>query len=462
MNHRTVESRTQRTLHPPGTAPHSHSQLQPPPKLIQGPNGQPAAASGAEKTERLLATVLVFYRDAMLNPLADSIPPPFYQDLQAHVQSNSPQATQFVSRGDSALERQSGDIALGSAARPSKWTLVEYLFYTIVNLQRPQLSPRNAIEKNAKAVFNVMVASIVEGAPVQDCERLLLLCIHLKDTEKCYPLRGLAGDICLDMARESALPYFARTSILRFILGPADFLMHHLETRIRLTDNISRLLREDSCEDLEFWTLVQRIARKIGLRRPTSALEQLKCRLYHYLDLVVSDPRVYCTQEKLIACMPLSQWKSAMNQDLVLYFYLRDHKYQMLLFLDTVRILGLNIRLFKPGDTQRAILGYQELENEAIIQQDLVYRQLSVPAADKQISATDEPNQDKLSAQEQVERTLEVFLDALEPTSEIQQTLCHASGQAVKHSGAYPPAANRDVDNSPDPTGLQGTGGQLQ
>lgn len=58
------------------------------------------------------------------------------------------------------------------------------------------------------------------------------------------PLRVLAGDICLDMAEGGSLPYFARTSILRFILGPADFIMHHLETRIRLTDIITHLVRQ--------------------------------------------------------------------------------------------------------------------------------------------------------------------------------------------------------------------------
>ncbi|KAF9950208.1 hypothetical protein BGZ70_001459 [Mortierella alpina] len=381
----------------------------------------------------------------MINPLADSIPPPFFDELQAHVQSNPPLPCQFVSKGDSTLEQQSIDIALGSDASRSGWTLVDYLFYTIVNLQRPQLSPRNAIERNAKAVFNVVVASIVEGAPVQGCERLLLLCIHLKDTQNCYPLRGLAGDICLDMARENSLPYFARTSILRFIIGPADFIMHHLETRIRLTDVMTTLLREDFCEDLEFWTLVQRIARKIGLRRPTSALEQLKCRFYRYLDLVVVDPRMYCTQEKLTTYMTLPQWISAVNQDLILYLYLRDHKHQMLLFLETIRILGLNVSLFEPGDTQRALLENQELENEAMIQLALAHRQILACVNDSQIHATKVPNQAQLSAQGQVERTLQVILETLEPSSEIQETLCHASSLIVKTIAASTVNASREA-----------------
>ncbi|KAF9292531.1 hypothetical protein BGZ68_003437 [Mortierella alpina] len=433
MNHRTVESRIQRTHHHSVTALHPRSLQQPQSKPTQGQqHGQPAKASGAEKTERLLATALVFYRDAMINPLADSTPPPFYQELQAHVQSNPPLACQPISKGDSDLERKSADIALGSAAGPSRWTLVEYLFYTIVNLQRPQLSRRNAIEKNARAVFNVMVASIVEGAPVQDCERLLLLCIHLKDTENCYPLRVLAGDICLDMAEGGSLPYFARTSILRFILGPADFIMHHLETRIRLTDIITHLLRENNDEDLEFWTLVQRIAKKIGLRRSTPALDRLKYRLYCYLRLVAADPRLFCTQEKITAYMTLPQWKSALNQDLVMYFYLRDYRHQMLLFLDTVRILGLKVSLFEPGDIQRAILENHDLENEAMIQLALVRRQISACMTDSQIHTKEEPSQEKLSAQGQVERTLEVILEAIEPASEIQETLSHASIQTVK------------------------------
>ncbi|CAO3568514.1 unnamed protein product [Mortierella alpina] len=430
MNHRTAELRIQ-----PGTALHSRSHHQPQSKLTQGHHGHhghPAKASRAEKAEQLLATVLVFYRDAMSNPLADSVPPPFFQELQAHVHSNPPLPFQFVSKGDSTLEQQSADIALGSDASRSGWSLVDYLFYTIVNLQRPQLSPRDAIERNAKAVFNVVVASIVEGAPVQDCERLLLLCIHLKDTQNCYPLRGLAGDICLDMARENSLPFFARTAILRFILGPADFIMHHLETRIRLTEDMTTLLREDSCEDLEFWTLVQRIARKIGLHRPTSALEQLKCRFYRYLDLVVADPRMYCTKERLTAYMSLPQWKSAVNQDLVLYLYIQDYKHQMLLFLETIRILGLKVSLFEPGDTQRALLENQDLENEAMIQLALAHRQICACANDREIHATEVFNQVQLSAHGQVERTLQLIFEHLEPTSEIQETLCDASSLIVK------------------------------
>lgn len=124
--------------------------------------------------------------------------------------------------------------------------------------------------------------------------------------------------------------------------------------------------------------------------------------------------------------MPLPQWKSALNQDLVLYFYLRDHKHQMLLFLDTMRILGLTLSLFEPGNTQRTILENHELEDEAMIQLALVHRQI------RAMEEKDEPNQAKLSAQGQVERTLEVILEALEPTSGLQETLYHPSRLIVK------------------------------
>ncbi|KAG0017228.1 hypothetical protein BGZ80_008512 [Entomortierella chlamydospora] len=60
-------------------------------------------------------------------------------------------------------------------------------------------------------------------------------------------------------------------------------------------------LQQDACEDIEFRALVLRIAKKIGVAKLKSLLEQRKARLYYYLDHVISDPTRYSQQENIIA-----------------------------------------------------------------------------------------------------------------------------------------------------------------
>jgi hypothetical protein len=57
------------------------------------------------------------------------------------------------------------------------------------------------------------------------------------------PLRNLACAICLELVCEDSLPLYARTFVLRYILGPASMMLHHLETRISLSEKILRLVR---------------------------------------------------------------------------------------------------------------------------------------------------------------------------------------------------------------------------
>lgn len=44
------------------------------------------------------------------------------------------------------------------------------------------------------------------------------------------------------MTVEESLPLYARTSMLKFILGPAEFVLHHLETRIQLSEKVDILV----------------------------------------------------------------------------------------------------------------------------------------------------------------------------------------------------------------------------
>ncbi|KAG0318808.1 hypothetical protein BGZ97_003249 [Linnemannia gamsii] len=112
--------------------------------------------------------------------------------------------------------------------------MIEFLLWTITNLRKPLVSFKHSIEANARAVFNIVIASIIDGAG----------------------------------------------------------------------------LLKNSYEDVEFRSLVQRVAKKIGSRPPVSPLEQLKFRMYQYLQGTVSDPSRYIRPE-LIAkvsskCDPFS------------------------------------------------------------------------------------------------------------------------------------------------------------
>ncbi|KAG0371409.1 hypothetical protein BGZ54_000036 [Gamsiella multidivaricata] len=302
MNHRKIAARN--LVNNPRIDLHSSTrpvkQHQRPVINNVGPHDRTKDTAGVEQADRLLAAILVFYKDAIINSIAPLYLPSLLKDLAAYIKSVPPQTTQLISKGSTDLENDSANVVLAAIDSEMLIPLTDRLFHAIVNLSRPCSSFKESIELNAGAIFNVVIASIMEGSETHDCERLLTLCIYLKDTENCYPLRSLASTVCLDVISVSSLPLYARTSILRFILGPANFILHHLETRIVLSQRIQDLLQEDLYDDIEFRSAVKRIARKIGLRKPSSIYEQQKCRLYRYLDLVVLDPTGYC-QKDIIA-----------------------------------------------------------------------------------------------------------------------------------------------------------------
>ncbi|KAF9090456.1 hypothetical protein BGX23_005954 [Mortierella sp. AD031] len=351
MNHKVVvESRTRITAINP--THNQHTPLYTSPHSNHGDQSttQPENESDAEKADRLLAAMLLFYKETSTVPLInqnrsnkgnDSSPtPPLFHELHSFTQQHS-LAQKFISRGDSAKEQQSAMVALSTASwaiESSNITIIDYLFWTIAN---------------AQAVFNVVIASIIEGALVRGCEKLLFLCFHLKDIDSCYPLRTLAASICIEMTCEGSLPLYARTSILKFILGPAEFILHHLETRIQLSDKIKTLLRKSSFDNIEFRSLVQRIAKKIGLQSPVSTLEQLKFRMYQYLDHVVFDPEHFTRPKRITEYMPAMHWVTLLEHDHIVSCYLTQFRPQMLLFLETIRTMDITPTL---TDADRPII----------------------------------------------------------------------------------------------------------
>ncbi|KAF9129335.1 hypothetical protein BGW39_004249 [Mortierella sp. 14UC] len=101
-------------------------------------------------------------------------------------------------------------------------------------------------------------------------------------------------------------------------------------------------LLKNSYEDVEFRSLVQRVAKKIGSRQPTSTLEQLKFRMYHYLGNAVRDPLRYIRPELISKCMPVTHWATLLHRDYIVSCYMDEYKPQMLLFLDIIRIMGIS------------------------------------------------------------------------------------------------------------------------
>ncbi|KAG0090611.1 hypothetical protein BGZ92_002574, partial [Podila epicladia] len=223
--------------------------------------------------EKLLASLLVYYKEAA-SPFSPQ--PPVLRELQTFIASAKTIPHQYSSDG-SELEKQSFDLATDSSVLSSSVILVDRIFHVVVNLHRPSMAYIRSVEINAKAVFNVMIASMIDGVPkTDDCERLLMLCIHLKDVSNRYPLRVLAINICFEMLEQQLLPVSARKSILRFVLGPADFIMHHLEWRISLLERVDHLIKDNSYDDIEFRALLRRISNKLGVESPTTQIEKDK------------------------------------------------------------------------------------------------------------------------------------------------------------------------------------------
>ncbi|KAG0037964.1 hypothetical protein BGZ82_001420 [Podila clonocystis] len=314
--------------------------------------------------EKLLASLLVYYKDAT-TPLLPH--PPVLRDLQTFIASAKDISLHYSSEG-TELEKQSFDLATDSSVLASSVTLVDRIFNVVVNLHRPSMTHVRSAEINAKAVFNVMIASMIDGvSKMDDCERLLVLCIHLKDTSDRYPLRVLAINNCFEMLEQQLLPVSVRKSILRFVLGPADFVMHHLEWRISLLERVNQLIKDNSYDDIEFRALLRRIANKLGVENPTAQIEKDKVKLYSYLELVVLDPVIYTSLDTVSKKMSAAQWTDIMRQDLIIHLYLTEFRPQLLLFIETLRVFGVTYSPYTPGLVHMEALG-KHLGSHIVIQ----------------------------------------------------------------------------------------------
>ncbi|KAF9358605.1 hypothetical protein BGX34_008867 [Mortierella sp. NVP85] len=245
------------------------------------------------------------------------------------------------------------------------------------------------------------------------------------------PLRNLACTICLELVCEDSLPLYARTFVLRYILGPASMMLHHLETRIALSEKILRLLQEDSYEDIEFRSLVQRIAKKIGIRKPSSDLERLK--LYHYLENVIIDPMQHCRCEKIAAYMTKDQWKTALDHDLAFYLYSTEYKPQILLFLEALKVMAIDFSTFVPSQVQKAIFGEPDLVDAALIHLHRVQKQLcSTVAQYRNTTSEPETAQRDRTATHVLDMACELNMGHWDSSSSIQTLLRQASVEVCR------------------------------
>ncbi|KAF9417467.1 hypothetical protein BGZ94_009965 [Podila epigama] len=269
--------------------------------------------------ENLLASLLIFYKETGATPTSLLTLPVLLQDIQTHIASSKDLARANISSQGTPLELESFRLAADRA---------------ILDFNS------GASLINARAVFNVMMACLIED-----------------------PLRVLAIDVCLGMLDQTQLSVFARKRVMEFILGPAEFIMHHLEWRISLLDSVNRLIITDSYADVEFRALTRRMMNKLGLQRQTTQIEKDKVRLYTYLELVVVDPVNYASLDSVSKQMSAAQWTAILQQDLVFYFYQRDFRPQMQLLLESLSILGVSPTLYAPDLVHNAIYD-NPVENE--------------------------------------------------------------------------------------------------
>lgn len=157
MNHKTSESRT-RTI--TSTHNYTHSQQQQQQHLPLHSSSQyannddqsrnpPKDESDGEKAERLLAATLLFYKETSTSN-TNFIPSlsPLFPELQTFTQHHS-LARQFVVPGDTLLEQRSARATVLTSsweAEPTIISIIDFLFWTIVNLRKPLVSFKHSIE----------------------------------------------------------------------------------------------------------------------------------------------------------------------------------------------------------------------------------------------------------------------------------------------------------------------------
>ncbi|KAG0354003.1 hypothetical protein BG005_006808 [Podila minutissima] len=290
-----------------------------------------------------------------------------------------------------------------------------------------------SVEINAKAVFNVMIASMIDGVPkMDDCERLLMLCIHLKDASNRYPLRVLAINICFEMLEQQLLPISARKLILRFVLGPADFIMHHLEWRISLLERVDQLIKDNSYDDIEFRALLRRISNKLGVESPTTQIEKDKVKFYSYLELVVLDPVNYTSLDTVSRQMSAAQWTDIMRQDLVFHLYLNEFRPQLLLFIETLRVLGVAYSPYTPGLVHTEILE-KHLESSHIVIQLSAFSDSLLECFQKLEERREHPSdQGKHNVWTAWDKSLDLALDNRTPILELLQSAVGRTRSALQ------------------------------
>ncbi|GJJ78860.1 hypothetical protein EMPS_11219 [Entomortierella parvispora] len=328
----------------------------------------------------------------MANQLSLTYLPAVFTDVQNHALEFGSLVQRNIPLGDpGTLEAVSGKWARALPSKnfhgPPASPLVACLFFAIVNLQRGEgFSFKQSLENNAKAVFNVVMASLMGGAQSQDCQDLLVLCMYLKTTDGNYPLRQCASNFCVEIIGERAFPALVRMSALKLILGPAQFVMQDSEFSSALSNSIASLLRQDTFDDIEFRSTVKRIANKIGIiSRDLSLADEQKLELYQYLDLVVSDPIRYTNPECMVKCMSAERWSRLLQQDLIVSFYEADHSHAMILFLESCKILGIKFMSVDDASLAHFVLQQRGIEDEALAALALLQYELrSIPAESKE------------------------------------------------------------------------------
>jgi hypothetical protein len=131
--------------------------------------------------------------------------------------------------------------------------------------------------------------------------------------------------------------------------------------------------------------------------------------------------------------MTKDQWKMALDHDLAFYLYSTEHKPQMLLFLEALKVMAIDFSIFVPSQIQKAIFGEPDLVDAALIHLHRVQKQLcSTVAQYRNITSEPETAQRDRTATHVLDMACELNMEHWDPSSSIQTFLRQASVEVCR------------------------------
>ncbi|KAF9975224.1 hypothetical protein BGZ73_001206 [Actinomortierella ambigua] len=221
-------------------------------------------------------------------------------------------------------------------------TTVDCLFYIAANLTQTAEEYDNSFETNCQRFIEALSEAVTRGAPTDNLDRFFRLCIHLKDAHGQYPIRHLVTRACLQILDHKTVSSNTTSWLLRFILGPADYILYHLESRLALIPKAQALkVDRQTFDDMETRALVERLARILKLAPQSFLAEQIRYRAYSYLERMCHDPVRWSKSNNILKEMPIVQWKLCLDKDPLLWILMDRHPEAFVHFWASMSLHGL-------------------------------------------------------------------------------------------------------------------------